>query len=302
MTEPSPPLSSSPMVGIGKGRVLAGLLGRGILESRTPWMQECEAQAQGLRMVYALLDFSDRGWGDDELGAALDAVQRVGFAGVNVTFPFKQAVLPLLDELSPQAAAIGAVNTIAFRDGRRIGYNTDVTGFAHAFGGKMAGEKRARVLQLGCGGAGSATAHALLSLNGVEHLVLTDTDPARAEALLAQLSAAYGEGRASIAVDAPEAAADVDGIVNATPIGMAKFPGMPISAQALRPHHWIAEIIYFPLETALLKAARELGCRTMSGRGMAVGQAVDAFGIFTGLAPDRQRMWESFAQFSQSTD
>lgn len=302
MTDAAPALHSSPMVGIGKGRVLAGLLGRGILESRTPWMQECEAQAQGLHMVYSLLDFSDRGWGDDELGAALDAVQRVGFAGVNVTFPFKQAVVPLLDELSPQAAAIGAVNTVAFRDGRRIGYNTDVTGFAHAFGDRMGGEKLDRVLQLGCGGAGSATAHALLSLNGVVHLVLTDTDPARAEALRAQLTAAYGEGRASVAPDAAQAAAGVDGIVNATPIGMAKFPGMPIAAQALQPHHWVSEIIYFPLETQLLKTAKALGCRTMTGRGMAVGQAVDAFHIFTGLTPDRQRMWDSFSKFEQDAN
>lgn len=302
MTDLAPALSPSPMVGIGKGRVLAGLLGRGILESRTPWMQECEAQAQGLNMVYSLLDFSDRGWGDDALGDALDAVQRVGFAGVNVTFPFKQAVVPLLDELSPQAAAIGAVNTVAFRDGRRIGYNTDVTGFAHAFADRMTGEKLDRVLQLGCGGAGSATAHALLSLNGVAHLVLTDTDPARAEALRAQLSAAYGEERTSVASSAVDAAAGVDGIVNATPIGMAKFPGMPIVAEALLPDHWVSEIIYFPLETALLKTAKALGCRTMTGRGMAVGQAVDAFRIFTGLPPNRQRMWDSFARFDQSAD
>lgn len=302
MTQPAPSLSSSPMVGIGKGRVLAGLLGRGILESRTPWMQECEAQAQGLHMIYSLLDFSDRGWGDDELSAALDAVQRVGFAGVNVTFPFKQAIVPLLDELSPQAAAIGAVNTVAFRDGRRIGYNTDVTGFAHAFDDKMAGEKLDRVLQLGCGGAGSATAHALLSLNGVAHLVLTDTDPARAEALRAQLAAAYSEERVSVAPDAVQAATGVDGIVNATPIGMAKFPGMPIVAEALQPRHWLSEIIYFPLETQLLKTAKALGCRTMTGRGMAVGQAVDAFRIFTGLTPDRQRMWNSFSQFEQNTN
>jgi len=140
----------------------------------------------------------------------LDAVQRVGFAGVNVTFPFKQAVVPLLNELSPQAAAIGAVNTVAFRNGRRIGYNTDVTGFGHAFADTMAGAPMDRVLQLGCGGAGSATAHALLSEIGVAHLILTDTDPARAEALRAQLAAAYGEARVAISTDAAQTAASVD--------------------------------------------------------------------------------------------
>ena len=287
-------------VGIGKGRALTGLLGRGITESRTPWMHECEADAQGLRMVYSLLDFSDRGWADEDLPQVLDAVQRVGFAGVNVTFPFKQAVVPLLDELSPQAAAIGAVNTVAFRNGRRIGYNTDVTGFGHAFADRMAGAPMDRVLQLGCGGAGSATAHALLSEIGVAHLILTDTDPARAEALRAQLAAAYGEARVAVSGDAAQTAASVDGILNATPIGMAKFPGLPLAAEALQPHHWVSEIIYFPLETPLLKAAKALGCRTMTGRGMAVGQAVDAFSIFTGLIPDRARMWDSFARFGQT--
>jgi shikimate dehydrogenase len=193
---------------------------------------------------------------------------------------------------------------VAFRDGRRIGYNTDVTGFADAFdeafggtsGENGAGTAMGRVLQLGCGGAGSATAHALLSINGVGHLVLTDTDRARG-ALHAQLAAAYGAGRVSIADDALAAAAGVDGIVNATPIGMAKFPGMPIDAAAITARHWVAEIIYFPLETELLKTARALGCRTMAGRGMAVGQAVDAFAIFTGLTPDRARMSDSFARF-----
>jgi len=284
--------------GVGTGRVLAGLLGRGILESRTPWMHECEADAQGLRMVYSLLDFSDRGWGDGELPAVLDAVRRVGFAGVNVTFPFKQAVVPLLDELSPQAQAIGAVNSIAFRDGRAIGYNTDVTGFARAFLDRLEGVALDHVLQLGCGGAGSATAHALLSMVGVGKVTLSDTDPARAEALRAQLAATYGAERAEVTTDPAQAARDADGIVNATPIGMAKFPGIPLPAEALRPEHWVSEIIYFPLETELLKAAQALGCRTMTGRGMAVGQAVDAFEIFTGKPADRKRMWESFARFN----
>ena len=297
MTHHSPAASQ---VGIGKGRVLAGLIGRGILESRTPWMHECEAEAQGLRMVYSLIDFSDRGWADADLGAALDAAQRIGFAGLNVTFPFKQAVVPLLDELSPQAAAIGAVNTIAFRQGRRIGYNTDVSGFAAAFLDKLDGAALGHVLQLGCGGAGSATAHALLSTIGAGQLTLFDPDATRAETLRAQLAATYGEARVALTTAPAEAAAGVDGIVNATPIGMAKFPGTPLPTEALLPRHWVSEIIYFPLETELLKAARALGCRTMSGRGMAVGQAADAFKVFTGNAADRPRMWESFARFGQS--
>ncbi|HZU65390.1 MAG TPA: shikimate dehydrogenase [Novosphingobium sp.] len=295
---PSSSAAGGKVAGIGPGRVLAGLVGRGILESRTPWMHECEADAQGLRMVYALLDFTDRGWSDELLPEVIAAARRIGFAGLNVTFPFKQAVIPLLDELAPGAAAIGAVNTIAFIHGRTIGHNTDVTGFAEAFASGLPDAPVARVLQLGCGGAGSATAHALLGQLGAQRLILADTDMARAEALARQLADAYGAARVEL-TDAPaSAAASADGLVNATPIGMAKFPGLPIAAEAIRADHWVADIIYFPLETALLKTARALGCRTLNGRGMAVGQAADAFEVFTGRLPDRARMAASFARFT----
>lgn len=279
-------------------RILVGLVGRGILESRTPWMHEQEGDAQGLRLLYSLFDFTHRGWADEDLPKLLDAVQMAGFAGLNVTFPFKQAVLPLLDELSEGARAIGAVNTIAFRDGKRIGHNTDVSGFAQGFLDGLPGVPLRRVLQLGCGGAGSATAHALLSTIGVEHLDLFDTDKARVQALRDQLANAYGAERVSIVDDAIQAAGKADGIVNATPIGMTKLPGTPIDVAALKPDHWVAEIIYFPLETQLLAAARALGCRALTGQGMAVGQAADAFALFTGQAPDRARMAESFGAFA----
>lgn len=285
-------------IGIGRGRVLAGLIGRGILASRTPWMHEQEAAAQDLRLVYSLFDFTDRNWSDDDLPRLLDAVQRVGFAGVNVTFPFKQAIIPLLDELSDDARAIGAVNTVAFRDGKRVGYNTDVSGFAEGFRSGLPDAARESVLQIGCGGAGSATAHALLSSLGVGCLHLADTDTARAEALRAQLAETYGADRVAIATDPVACAAGVDGLLNATPMGMDKFPGIPIDAAAIAPRHWIADIVYFPLVTAFLAEGGRKGCQVLDGSGMAVGQAADAFEIFTGKTADRRRMHASFHAFS----
>ncbi|MDE2596638.1 MAG: shikimate dehydrogenase [Sphingomonadales bacterium] len=282
---------------MGRGRVLAGLVGRGILESRTPWMHEQEAEAQNLRLIYSLFDFTDRRWSDEDLPRLLDAAQRVGFAGLNVTFPFKQAIIPLLDDLSTGARAVGAVNTVAFRDGKRIGYNTDVTGFAEGFRAGLADAPRSAVLQLGCGGAGSATAHALLSSLDAGRLILSDTDHARAEALRAQLAEAYGADRVTLSSDAVASAREADGIVNATPMGMDKFPGLPIAAQAIEPRHWIADIVYFPLVTGFLAEARRKGCQTLDGSGMAVGQAADAFEIFTGKTADRRRMRASFAAF-----
>ena len=289
--------SGSSPVGIGRGRILSGLVGRGILESRSPWMHECEADALGLHLVYALFDFTDRGWNDDQLEAALAAAQRVGFSGLNITFPFKQAVIPLLDELSDGARAIGAVNTIAFREGKRIGHNTDVSGFAESFREGLPDVPRGAVLQMGCGGAGSATAHALLGDLGIGRIILSDTDSAKSENLRQHLAQRFGEDRVAVSSDVPASAAQVDGIVNASPVGMAKFPGLPLPGSAIEPRQWVADVVYIPLETALLAEARRKGCKTLHGGGMAVHQAAEAFEIITDHAADRARMGASFAAF-----
>lgn len=280
-----------------KLRVLTGLAGRGITQSRTPWMHEQEGDAQGLALTYELFDFTARGWTDDWLPRLLDEVQQAGFAGINVTLPFKQAVIPLLDDLSDSAERIGAVNTVAFTDGRRIGHNTDVTGFGESLRAGLAGVDRACVLQLGCGGAGAATAHALLG-DGAELLLLSDVDPARAAELAGHLNEIYGSGRATVVTDPAQAAVLAKGLVNASPMGMDKFPGLPIAEAAIEPRHWVADIVYFPLETAFLRAARTKGCRALDGSGMAIRQAAAAFEIFTGLKPNLLRMTDSFAAFT----
>jgi shikimate dehydrogenase len=275
--------------------LLAGLIGTGIGASLTPALHEREGAEQGLRHVYRLLDMERLGLGVEALPDLLLAAERTGFAGVNVTHPCKQAVIPLLDELSDGARALGAVNTVVLKDGKRIGHNTDLSGFAEGFRRGLPDAKRDRVVQMGAGGAGSAVAHALLGL-GVGELSVFDTDPARAEAVAAALRARFGEGRAVAGTDLPGTMARADGVVNCTPVGMAKYPGMPLPAALLRPAHWVAEIVYFPLETELLRTARALGCATLDGGGMAVFQAVGAFRLFTGLEPDAERMLRHFAE------
>ncbi|WP_270935071.1 shikimate dehydrogenase [Falsiroseomonas oryzae] len=277
--------------------VLCGLIGSGIQASRTPALHEREGAEQGLRLVYRLIDLDRLGIGPEALEELLTAAERMGFAGLNITFPCKQAVLPLLHELSPDARALGAVNTVVLRDGKRIGHNTDCSGFAEGFRRGLPGTARARVVQLGAGGAGAAVAHALLS-EGVGRLAITDTDAARAEALAADLCARFGAGRAVACRDLPAEVAAADGVVNCTPVGMAKLPGTPLPVALLRPALWVAEIVYFPLETELLRAARAIGCRTLDGGGMAVFQAVGAFRLFTGRAPDAERMLRHFAEMS----
>jgi shikimate dehydrogenase len=275
--------------------LLAGLIGTGIGASLTPALHEREGAEQGLRHIYRLLDMERLGLSVEALPELLAAAERTGFAGVNITHPCKQAVIPLLHELSDGARALGAVNTVVLRDGKRVGHNTDLSGFAEGFKRGLPDAKRERVVQMGAGGAGSAVAHALLGL-GVGRLLVFDTDPVRAETVAASLRAQFGEGRAVAGTDLPGAMAEADGVVNCTPVGMAKYPGLPLPAELLRASHWVAEIVYFPLETELLRTARALGCATLDGGGMAVFQAVGAFRLFTGLEPDAERMLRHFGE------
>jgi shikimate dehydrogenase len=274
--------------------VLVGLIGAGIGASRTPPMHEKEGAEQGLRYIYRLIDLQTLNLGANALPDLLLAAERMGFAGLNVTHPCKQSVIPLLDELSDDARALGAVNTVVLRDGRRVGHNTDWYGFAESFRRNLPDAPRARVVQLGAGGAGSAVAHAMLTL-GAEQLTLLDTDHARAERVAADLAARFGVGRARATQGLADAVAEADGLINTTPVGMAKYPGLPLPAELLRRELWVAEIVYFPMETELLRQARALGCRTLDGGGMAVFQAVEAFRLFTGITPDPERMLRHFA-------
>ena len=277
-----------------KPSLLAGLIGTGIGGSLTPAMHEREGAEQGLRLIYRKIDLTALGLGVEALPELVTAAQRFGFAGLNITHPCKQAVIPLLDELSEDARALGAVNTVVFKDGKRIGYNTDGSGYAEGFRRGLPDVRRERAVQLGAGGAGSAVAHALLGL-GVGRLAIFDPDRGKAEALAASVSARFGEGCAVVCEDLEAEMGEADGLVNCTPIGMAKYPGLPLPEKLLRPSLWVSEIIYFPLETALLSKARALGYRTLSGGGMAVFQAVGAFRLFSGLEPDAARMQRHFA-------
>ncbi len=275
--------------------LLLGLIGAGIQRSLTPAMQEAEAAAHGLRVHYQLIDLDRAGVGVDALPGLMQAARVMGFAGLNITFPCKQAVMPLLDDLSDEARAMGAVNTVVFRGGRAIGHNTDGSGWAWGFTRALPGADLSRVALLGTGGAGSAIAHAVLRL-GAGRLMLVDTDGARAQALAHRLNALYGVGRVTAGTDAAAVVPGATGLIHATPTGMAKLPGLPLSAALLRPGLWVAEIVYVPLETALLQAARAAGCQVSDGGGMAVGQAVGAFELFTDRPADAARMRAHFLQ------
>jgi len=255
-------------------------------------MHMTEAANLGLTLRYDLFDLDERG-GPAAFAHVLDEVQRLGYAGVNVTFPCKQLALGNVDRVSRDAQALGAINTITFHDGMRTGHNTDWYGFSQSFARGLPGAAIGNVLQLGAGGAGSAVAYALLN-RGAGRVSVYDVRLEQARQMCAQLSALFGPDRIVATASAPEDLSGCDGLVNCTPIGMARFPGSPLPLRLLRPSMWVAEIVYFPLETELLRAARALGCRTIDGGGMAVFQAAEAFRLFTGKQPDSERMLQAF--------
>ncbi|SEJ47848.1 shikimate dehydrogenase [Demequina mangrovi] len=264
--------------------VLVGLIGTGIAPSLSPALHEREGARHGIGYVYRTIEVSPREVDEGGLGPLIVAARRLGYDGLNITHPAKQRVIPLLDALAPSAEAVGAVNTVVFEDGRAIGHNTDATGFGRAMDDALAGAARDEVVLVGAGGAGAAVARALVD-RGVGTLAVVDADEARAAALAAQVGA-----RAAAPPELPRLLASADGLVNATPLGMADHPGSAVDPALLDPRMFVADIVYRPVETALLIAARARGCRVMPGTGMAMHQAADAFEIFTGEAADRRAM------------
>ncbi|MEU6223576.1 shikimate dehydrogenase [Streptomyces sp. NPDC047042] len=290
---------------MAKDSFLVGLIGSGIGPSLSPALHEREADRQGLRYVYRLIDIDVLGVEARAVGDLVRTARDLGFDGLNITHPCKQLVIEHLDGLDPQAEALGAVNTVVFEDGRAIGHNTDVTGFADSFARGLPDAPLDRVVQLGAGGAGAAVAHATLTL-GAGRVTVVDALPDRAADLAASLNRHFGAGRASATTPDRLAAllggADgdggVDGLVHATPTGMAAHPGLPVPAELLHPGLWVAEVVYRPLETELLRTARATGCATLDGGGMAVFQAADAFRLFTGREPDAARMLADIAELA----
>lgn len=271
----------------------AGLIGAGIQASLTPAMHMQEGAAQGLAYEYELIDLNQIGASPADLPKLLADAEARGFTGLNITHPCKQAVIPYLDELSGEARALGAVNTVILKGGRRYGHNTDWWGFAESFRRGLPNADLSSAVQLGAGGAGVATAYAILSL-GLGELTVFDREPNRAVALAESMSALFPEATIRSGEDLEAAMKEAAGLIHATPTGMAKYPGMPLPPQLLEPRHWVAEIVYFPLETELLRQARLSGCETLDGGGMAVFQAVGAFRLFTGREPDAGRMLAHF--------
>ena len=231
------------------------------------------------------------------VGDLLQSAYRMGFNGLNITHPCKQLVLEHLDEISPDAGRLGAVNTVVIQDGRFIGHNTDFSGFAAALASGLPDAKLDRVVQLGAGGAGSAVAYALLTA-GVQTLDLVDMDPARCAERAAELAGFFPDRTvtARTTAELPQLMPRPTAWCTAPRWAWPPTPARPLDMALVEPRHWVADIVYRPIETELVREARAKGCEVLDGGRMAVGQAADAFRIFTGLEADADRMRAHFLE------
>lgn len=283
----------------GGARLLLGLIGSGIQASLTPAMQMREAAEQGALLHYQTVDLDRTSSDVSVLPELVRSMRTIGFDGFNVTFPCKQAIIPLLDDIADDARAIGAVNTVVRNGNQLTGYNTDCSGWRWGFERSLPDADLGHAVLLGAGGAGSAIAEALMRMNASQ-LSIVDADPQRAMRLAHSLSQRHGNRASGLPLgELPRLMARASGLVHATPTGMLKLPGLPIAPELLEARHWVSEIVYFPIETALLQAARQRGCAVCDGGGMAVGQAIDAFKLFTGRAADAARVERHFANLLQ---
>lgn len=267
----------------------AEVIGDPIAQSKSPAIHNHWLGKAGIGAEYRACRVTPAGLADYLASRRGDQAWR----GCNVTMPHKQAVMPLLDRLDPLAARIGAVNTIVREDGKLAGYNTDAGGFLEPLRPLLAREHLFRMARvIGTGGAARAIVAALAEEGVV--VVLAGRDPAKAQALLAELDPA-GEHHAvdlahfaaatDFAFDDREGCFDL--VVNASPLGMAGQPPLELDLSHIPPGSIVYDIVTDPLDTPLLQAARAAGFRTVDGLAMLTGQAALAFERFFGAPPPR---------------
>ncbi|GAA1737179.1 shikimate dehydrogenase [Isoptericola hypogeus] len=281
------------------------LLGHGIGPSLSPALHMEEARRLGLDYEYRIVDLIDHP--DVDLGAELGRLEDEGFDAANVTHPFKRDVLRHVADASPTVRRVGSANLVLLDrtggDGAgRTAHNTDCSGFRTALERFLGARPRPyAVLQVGAGGAGLATAWALVDM-GFDDVVVHDLVPAAVDAMLSRFADA-GAGRLQGSGGAVDGwLPRVGGVVHVTPVGMAEHPGVALDVDRLDEAAWVAEVVYRPLETELVRRARARGLTTLDGGAMAVGQAVDSLRLITGLEPDVARMHAHFERLVADRD
>lgn len=282
---------------------LIGLIGWPVAHSFSPAMHNAAAAAAGLDYAYVPLPVRP-----EDVVTAVPALSTLGFRGVNVTIPHKQAVMPLLDEIDPAAAAIGAVNTIVVEtvrlktedyattrppDYKTTGYNTDWSGFLAdlmALGVPVAGRD---CLVLGAGGSARAVVYGLITAGARIQILARRVE--QAQELVTALETRFLEYRSLAELETAVSATTVPLIINTTPLGMSpQVDGSPWPDDLPFPDGaFVYDLVYNPRQTRLLRQAQAAGCGTANGLGMLVHQGAQAFHLWTGVMPDVAMMWSA---------
>ena len=268
-----------------------GLIGDNIAASQSPRLHEIAGRLCGLTVTYERLVPPQRNQTFEEVFAFCGAE---GFAGINVTYPYKERVVGMLDVADPAIRKIAACNTVLFGAGMPRGFNTDFTGFVlgTAFGRDA---EPGRVAMIGAGGVGKAVAFGLVEL-GCRHLNLFDRDQARAEGLAAAVRQAAPDLTVEVASSAEEAVEGTDGLINCTPLGMVGYAGSAVPESGLSRARWAFDAVYTPVDTEFLLAAKAAGLSIMSGYELFFFQGVDAFRLFTGQDVDQAALRQALKQ------
>lgn len=266
----------------GKTRVFA-VFGCPVEHSLSPAMHNAAIAALGLDCIYVPFRVEAAA-----LPAAVSGVRAMGIAGANLTIPLKEAALALVDELSPEAREIGAVNTLWWKDGTLCGHSTDGEGFWMSLAG-TAGMSAKRALVLGAGGSARAICFALARRGLV--VTIASRTAEKAARLAALLPGGCAESATMSPEDLTKAAGAADLIVNCTPVGMSpNTDESPLPAECIERRHIVCDLIYNPRETLLLRSARDRGASWMNGVNMLVNQGALSFQLWTGVMPPLDAM------------
>jgi shikimate dehydrogenase len=262
--------------------VRLGLIGDNIARSQSPRLHELAGRLAGIPVSYERLIPKELG---QDFEAVFETAKRAGFRGLNITYPYKERVVPLLTVPDAQVAALGAVNTVVFAPEGPLGHNTDwsgfIAGYRHAFGDRATGP----VCMVGAGGVGRAVAFGLLTL-GLEDLRLVERDLPKAEALAVALKAAAPQIEVRVTSDVADGTAGAAGLINCTPVGMVGYEGTPVPRALMPGAEWAFDAVYTPADTQFLTDAADEGLAVMSGWELYFYQGQHAFAIFHGRPID----------------
>ncbi|MDD7972267.1 shikimate dehydrogenase family protein [Roseinatronobacter alkalisoli] len=263
-----------------------GLIGDNIGASRAPRFHMLAGKQNGISVTYDRLvpQVMER-----DFDSLFDHVMAAGYRGINITYPYKERAATRVRIDDPGVRALGAVNTVLFDGEAPRGFNTDHSGFISAWSKVWGNVNPGTTLVIGAGGVGRAISFAIATL-GAREIRLADTDLPRANRLAKALTEAFPALDVRVGANAAALAADAQGLVNATPVGMTGHPGTPLPPPAMRGALWAFDAVYTPINTQFLTDATSAGLNTLSGFELFIGQAVDAWNLFSERPIDEARL------------